>query len=707
MATGHSLAHSASPLPAGPEHFINRELSILAFNARVLSLAGNPDLPILERLRFLCIVSTNLDEFFEVRISQAKRLVERGAGAPGADGMMPCEIVDRAGETAHALVERQYALFNDVLAPSLRKAGILFPRFGDLLPLEQARLLAWFRKEVAPVLTPIAVPPGEGCPAVPNKGLHALVSLRGFDAFEQPAVRAIVRVPNELPPLLRIDTRRHEGTARFIALSSLLEAFLPELFDGAEVTACHWFRLTRNSDLRIEPSQTSDIVRTLEDKLAASAFGTPVRLELSNGCPDEQVRDLLAAFALTDTDLYRVSGPVDLNRLRAACESRETPGLRYPQLAPGLPAVQQPACDLFATMRREPILLHHPYESFQPVVDLFALASQDPQVVAIKITLYRTDPESLIVSHLIAAALAGKEVTAIVELRARFDEAANMRMASRLRSNGVQVCHGPLSHKTHCKMALIVRREKSGIRRYVHLGTGNYHAGNARAYTDYGLLSADAELCQDVHRIFLQLTGMMATPPLSKLAQAPFDLCAHFLDLIDSEASRARDGRPARIIAKINALVDPHLVRALYRASQSGVRIDLIVRGMCSLKPGIPGISENIRVRSIVGRFLEHSRVFYFFADGEERVYCASADWMERNMRERIEICFPIEDDRLRSRLIENLELSLADNVDAWLLAADGDYRRAGRAKGEKSVSSQQSLIERLGGRAAKNCDAG
>jgi polyphosphate kinase len=454
--------------------------------------------------------------------------------------------------------------------------------------------------------------------------------------------------------------------------------------------------VTRNSDLYVDEEEVDDLMRALEGELIASRYGAAVRLETAHDCPAELTNFLLDMFGLRESDLYRVDGPVNLNRLMAVYNLVDRQDLKDPAFMPSAPRALIDNDDIFAAVRSQDILLHHPYESFGPVLEFINRAAQDPDVLAIKITLYRAGPDSPIVKSLVAAAQAGKEVTVSIELRARFDEAANIELANRLQTAGAHVVYGVRGFKTHCKMALVVRREEGRLRRYVHLGTGNYHPGTARLYSDYGLLSADPELGDDVHQVFLQLTSMMQTPPLKRISQAPFGLHEHIIELIEQEIRNTGAGGTGHIIAKINAVVEPEVIRTLYRASCAGVFVDLIVRGICCLRPGIPGVSENIRVRSIVGRFLEHSRVFYFHANGEEKVYCASADWMDRNFFRRVETAFPILDAGIKDRLLGDLDVCLGDNTRAWELQADGSYKRLRAGPDDHARSAQDELLSQL-----------
>lgn len=680
-----------------PDYFINRELSSLEFHRRVLHQAKDPSIPLLERLKFLCIVSTNLDEFFEIRVSGLRQRQELGLPAQGPDLKSARQALDEIRRRAHALVTEQYRLLNEDLIPALEREGIRFVRRTRWRPAHRNWLRNYFHREIEPVLSPISLDPARPFPKILNKSLNFIVGINGMHAFGRPVQRAIVQAPRSLPRLIRLDPSLPDtGPDDFVFLSSVIHAFVDELFAGMEILGCHQFRVTRNSDLYVETEEVDDLMRAVEGELISARYGEAVRLEIAHDCPAEDMDYLLEMFNLTRDDLYPVDGPVNLNRLMAVYQLTNREDLRDRAFMPGVGKEIVAADNMFTAIAERDILLHHPYESFAPVIDFVARAAQDPDVLALKMTLYRTGPNSPIVEALIRAAQAGKEVTVSIELRARFDEAANIELANRLQEAGAHVVYGVVGFKTHAKLALVVRREGGRLRRYVHLGTGNYHSGTARLYTDYSLLSADELLAEDVHHVFLQLTSLMQTPPLKRLYQSPFNLHERILDHIDQEIRNVDAGGAGHIIAKLNALVEPEVIRALYRASCAGVMVDLIVRGICCLRPGIPGISENIRVRSIVGRFLEHSRVYYFHANGDEHIFCSSADWMDRNFFRRVEVCFPILSETLKSRLIADLDLYLSDNCQAWELQADGGYHRVRPAQGDDTVSAQLQLLRDL-----------
>ncbi|MCC7013487.1 MAG: polyphosphate kinase 1 [Planctomycetes bacterium] len=686
-----------SPDLGDPLLYLNRELSLLEFNARVLEQAKDAATPLLERLRFLTICSTNLDEFFEIRVSGLKQQLSFGVARAEPDGMSTAETLQRISESAHALVAEQYRVFNDVLLPALDREGIRLLKRSMWSARQQRWIKRYFMSEVLPVLTPVGLDPAHPFPRILNKSLNFVVSVDGDDAFGRSAGIAIVQVPRSLPRLITMPGKVAGGPHEFALLSSILHAHIGEVFPGMSVRGCYQFRLTRNSDLWVDEEEADDLMRALKGELADRNFGDAVRLEVADTCTDEMASFLLKTFELGPEDLYRVHGPVNMHRVVAMHELVERPDLKYAPFLQRVPRrVEQGGQDMFEVLRRGDLLLHHPFDSFGPVVEFVRQAAADPSVLAIKQTLYRSGADSPLVDALIDAARAGKEVTAVVELRARFDEAANINLATRLQKAGANVVYGIVGYKAHAKMLLVVRREGRKLRRYVHLGTGNYHVRTTRGYTDVGFMTCDREIGEDVHRLFMQLTGLGRVTRLKKIVQSPFALQRALLEHIEFEARQARSGKPARIVAKMNALTDQQMIQALYQASRAGVSIDLLVRGTCCLRPGIPGVSENIRVRSVIGRFLEHSRIFYFYAAGQELCFCASADWMQRNLFRRVETCFPIEERRLVQRLVsEGLEPYLADNAQAWLLQPDGKYLRAKPGK-QPRRAAQELLLERL-----------
>ncbi|MGM0413265.1 MAG: polyphosphate kinase 1 [Pseudomonadota bacterium] len=680
-----------------PDLYINRELSLLEFNRRVLEQARDPESPLLERLKFLCISSTNLDEFFEVRAAGLVQKAELGSMATGPDNLAPAEALRAIAETAHDLVDEQYRTLNEELLPALEAESIRFIRRGDWSPEQERWLREYFESELAPVISPLGLDPAHPFPRILNKSLNFLVSLEGKDAFGRSSGVAVVQAPRALPRLIRLPPETTgSGPHDFVFLSSVIHAYVADLFPGMQVSGCYQFRVTRNSDLFVDTEEVDDLLLAVEGELASRRYGDAVRLEVADNAPSEMVAYLREKFGLAEDAVYQVNGPVNLNRLMAMHELVDRPELKFAPFTPSQPRHLLQHEDIFAALRRADLLLHHPFESFAPVVDFLRQAAADPHVLAIKQTLYRTGPDSAVVDALVDAARAGKEVTVVVELRARFDEAENIALANRLQEAGAHVVYGVVGYKTHAKMILVVRREDNRLRHYVHLGTGNYHARTARLYTDYGLLTCDRATGEDVHHLFLQLTSLGRVPQLNKLLQSPFTLHAALLERIEREAEHARAGRPARIVAKVNSLVEPRIIQALYAASRAGVAIRLVVRGMCSLRPGVAGVSENIEVRSIIGRFLEHTRVYYFENGGDPEVFGSSADWMERNFFRRVETCFPFETPALRRRVTAELETYLADNTQAWILQPDGTYQRARPAEGEEPFAAQRSLLESL-----------
>ena len=677
-----------------PELYINRELSLLEFNRRVVEQAKDEDVPLLERLRFLCIAGSNLDEYFEIRVAGIKHQVRYGAVQSGPDNLSSQEVLTRISEVAHKLMDEQYRVLNEIISPALIKERIHVLRRSEWKPATARWVKRYFNSSVLPVLSPIGLDPAHPFPRVLNKNLYFIVSLEGKDAFGRETRLAIVQAPRSLPRVVHIPADHSSGPHDFVLLSAIIHAHVGDLFPGMKATGCYQFKVTRDSDLLVDDEEVDDLMRALEGELPSRRFSDAVRLEVADDCPDELSRFLLEEFGLKDEDLYKVNGPVNVNRMLAICDLVDRPDLSYPGFTPELPPRLQKSKDMFDVLRSGDILLHHPFQSFVPVVDFLRQAASDPNVLSIKQTLYRTGDDWVIVEALKDAARSGKEVTVVVELRARFDEEANIELANELQEAGAHVVYGVVGYKTHSKMILVVRREGRTLRRYAHLGTGNYHARTARVYTDYSLLTADLAMVDDVSKLFHQLTGLGRAGKLKKLLQSPFTLYKAILSFIDAEIQQAQMGKEARIIAKMNALVDPDIIQALYRASQAGVKIDLIIRGVCCLRPGIKGVSENIQVRSIVGRFLEHSRVFYFHHGGEKLLYCSSADWMPRNFHHRVEACFPIDEKRPREQIIElGLMNYLADNTQAWILQSDGSYRRA-KAGTHKPRSVQRALLE-------------
>ena len=697
-ATRPATAKKAQP-PAA--HFFNRELGMLEFNRRVLAQAADESVPLLERLGFLTIVSSNLDEFFEIRVAGLKEQIKLEIPEPGPDGRGPQDVFAEVTAQAHTLVADQYRLLNEVLLPAFAAQGIHFSRRTDWNAAQRQWVRDYFFREVLPVLTPIGLDPAHPFPRVFNKSLNFAVELEGKDAFGRSSGAAIVQAPRVLPRIIRLPKEISEGEYAFAFLSSILHAHVQELFAGMKVLGCYQFRVTRNSDLFVDEEEITNLRIALQGELLHRHFGDAVRLEVADNCSPAMVEFLLQQFGLEVADLYRVDGPVNLYRLREVPSQVDRPDLKHPPFQPGMPPAFQKRGDLFEVVAHEDVLLHHPYQSFAPVLDFIRTTANDPQVIAIKQTVYRTGTDSELMEILIDAARRGKEVTVVVELMARFDEEANLNWAARLEEVGAHVIYGVVGHKTHAKMSLIVRREESPkgtvLKRYVHLATGNYHPRTARLYTDFGLFTANEALCADVNEVFKQLTGLGRASKLSHVWQSPFTLHRSIIAAIRREAANAQEGRPARIIAKMNALLEPTIIEALYAASQAGVSVDLIVRGICALKPGIEGLSDNIRVRSIIGRFLEHTRVFCFHNNGADDVYLASADWMDRNFFRRIELCFPVLDPALKQRVIrEGLQPYLDDNCQAWEMKSDGSYEQV-KPRRARRRAVQEELMVALG----------
>ncbi len=683
----------SAPAPVGDSaRLLNREIGILAFNERVFALAEDASVPLLERLRYIAIVSNNIDELFEVRVAELRELA--GVGRPDSAQIRESlrSIVRRTG----ALVQRQYRLLNEALMPHLRREGVAFLDSGEWSPALRRWAEDLFQSEIEPILTPIALDPAHPFPRVLNKNLTFIVELEGRDSFGRRAGLAVLQAPRALPRVMRVPDEVSGVRDGLVLLSALIQAFVADLFPGMGVRSFHQFRVTRNSELFVDDEEITDLRVALQGELPQRHFGDAVRLEVSAGCPEPVIARLLGEFRLSSEDCFRVEGPVNLNRLSQAIDLVNRPSLKFPIFEPAIPPALRER-ELFAAIRKGDILVHHPYESFAPVMDFLESAVRDPDVVAIKQTVYRTGADSALMESLVAATRAGKEVTVVVELMARFDEEANINWAARLEEAGAHVVYGVVGHKTHAKMALVIRRERGKLRRYAHLGTGNYHPRTARLYEDFGLFTADPDVCADVQEVFRRLTGLGQAGGLRVLQQSPLSLHAGVLEAIRRETRHAKAGKRAYIAAKVNALLEEQVIEALYEASGAGVKVDLIVRGVCALRPGVKGMSENIRVRSIVGRFLEHSRIYYFLNDGKKDVWLASADWMGRNLLRRVEVAFPVRDKRLKKRVIEEgIIVHLRDNAFAWTMASDGSYERK-RPRGKSRVS-QLALLERLVG---------
>src|SRR6266496_1049101 len=659
-----------------PQNFINRELSWLEFNRRVLEEAQDPTQPLIERVKFMTIFSNNLDEFFEIRVAGIKQQIQSETSDIGPDGMSPTETFNAIQRLVHELVAIQYDFWNKELMPALAKNGIRLHDVAQLTGKRGAWAKRYFQEEVFPMLTPLAVDASHPFPQLLNKSHNLLVRARAHQGGE--TLLAIVQVPRVVPRLILMPRGKGDDEPwDYIYLASLIKHYIAELFPGLMLDGVHAFRVTRNSDLYIDEEEAENLLRTIEQELRRSSRGNAVRLEVEADCPKDFRDLLLKFFNLTGADVYKLDGPLSMTHLMPLVTNDAFANLRDRPFQPARDPALPPHMDIFEVMRGRDVLLHHPYESFDPVVELIEEAAQDPQVLAIKITLYRTSGDSPIVQALMNAAAAGKQVTALVELRARFDEAANIQWARQLEEAGAHVVYGVVGLKTHCKALLIVRRDADRLRHYVHLGTGNYHPRTARIYTDFSLFTSEPQLTEEVAVVFNTLTGLAGYPGLKKMLVAPFDLHKRLIGLIERERDHALAGKPGRIIAKLNHLVDQETIEKLYEASCADVTIDLIVRGICSLRPKIPGLSENIRVFSIVGRFLEHSRIYYFENAGHREVFLSSADWMPRNFFRRVEIAFPLENPILRDEIVnEVLPNLLHDRVKARELQPDGSYRR-------------------------------
>lgn len=683
--------------------YINRELSLLQFHLRVLAQATDARHPLLERLFFLIIFSSNMDEFFEIRVAGIMKKLNHGDVASTPHGMRPSGVLRQISDIAHEAISEQYRILNEDILPELAKQDIRYLKRDELNAEQSAWMKRYFIEQVMPVLTPISIDPAHPFPRLVNKSLNFMVSLEGKDAFGRDINLAVVPAPRSLPRVIRLPDELTGGKEHHVMLSAVIHEHVNELFPGMMVTGCHQFRLTRNADLNLA-DDVEDIAKALEGELENRRFGDKVRLEVTTNCPDEISNFLLEQFELHNNQLYRVNGPVNLTRLLF---DFNVPSLRYEPFNHVVPkAFRRESYDkgeksrsMFTTMRRGDVLIHHPFHAFSPIVNLLWQAANDPKVLAIKQTLYRSGTNSEIVQALAVAARNGKEVTAVIELRARFDEASNIAVANLLQEAGAVVVYGIVGYKTHAKLMLIVRREDDKIRRYVHLGTGNYHAGNAKSYTDYGLFTADTDISEDVHKIFQELTGMGKPANLKKLLHAPFTLHDKLIEFIDDEIQYAKAGKKAHIIVKVNALTERKLIDKLYDASQAGVKIELILRSMCCLRPQVKGLSENITVRSVIGRFLEHTRVYYFYNNGEERLYCGSADWMDRNLFHRVEVAFPVEDKKLFKQVYnQGLINYLQDNVEAWTLAGSGQWTRCHPAVDEAAHIAQDQLLAAVNG---------
>ena len=676
-----------------------RELSLLEFNRRVLAQAEDKNVPLLERLRFLCIVSSNLDEFFEVRMAWLKREDKLHPRRKLDNGKMPSETIADVTKAARSLIRHQYNLFNNVLQPELAQEGIFFYLRRNWTDTQKKWIEDYFDRELLPILTPIGLDPSHPFPRPLNKSLNFAVELDGTDAFGRPSGMAIVQAPRILPRVVPLPAELCEGGSGFVFLSSILHAHVGKLFPGMTVKGCHQFRLTRDSDLTVDEEDLKNLRAAIQNELHDREYGDGVRLEVADTCPAYIHDFLLSQFRLTAAELYQVKGPVNLVRLNAVPDLVDRPDLKFPPHTQGRLKALGKNGSIFKLIRRAPILLHHPYQSFDPVVHMIREAAADPAVLAVKMTIYRTGSNSELVRALMKAALAGKQVTVVVELMARFDEANNVNWAQQLENAGAHVVYGVFGYKVHAKMALVIRREDGVLKRYAHLGTGNYHQGTSRIYTDFGIITDDDQITADVNTLFMEITGLGKPGRLNKLYQSPFTLHKMVINRIRQETAHAKAGKSARITAKMNSLIEPSVIDALYQASAAGVQVDLIVRGMCTLRPGVKGLSENIRVRSIVGRQLEHSRIYCFHNNGADDTFISSADWMGRNFFRRIEVATPVTTPTLKKRVIhEGLTIALDDNTHAWLMQPDGSYIRATPAEGESEVDLQNDLWVLHGG---------
>ena len=674
------------------ETYLNRELSLLEFHKRVLAQAKDVEHPLLERLNFLIIFSRNLDEFFEIRVASLLQQINMSTQVTGPDGMPLAEVLQQISKVVHEAVEEQYKILNYTILPQLQGHGVHYIQHADILEKHKAWIKDYFYSEVQPVVTPISLDPAHPFPRLANKSLNFIVTLEGKDAFGREIDLAIVPAPRSLPRLVKLPHHVSGRAEHYILLSAIIQEHISDLFPGMKATGCYQFRVTRNADLTVS-EDVEDLAVALKGELSARRFGRAVRLEVNKNCPDHIADYLLEQFELEKEHLYFVDGPVNLARF---ISNFDLPELRFKPYLQKIPKALYSKKPIFDVLKAGDVLLHHPFDSFAPVIKLLRDAAYDPNVLAIKQTLYRSGADSEIVKILAEAARNGKEVTAVIELRARFDEESNIEVANVLQEAGAVVVYGIVGYKTHAKMILVVRREQDKIKRYVHLGTGNYHATNAKIYTDYGLLTGDDDICEDVHKVFQELTGMGKMAKLKKLFHAPFTLHAQLIDLIQQEIENSKAGKKAHIMIKVNALTEAQLIHALYKASQAGVQVDLIIRSICCLRPQVKGLSENIRVRSIVGRYLEHTRVYYFYNDGDAKLYCASADWMGRNLFSRIETCFPIEDKKLKKLIIEDgLNNYLKDNRRAWELQADGIWTQCQPKPNQAVHIAQRYLMDR------------
>jgi len=689
-----TVSYTSVHKPASKVPFFNRELSWLSFNRRVLEQALNPKYPLLERVRYIGFVSSNLDEFFEIRVAGLMQQVESGSNIePGPDGLNPSEQLKRIREVALQLVKDQYKCWHEVLVPELAKERIYFKLFTQLSDKEESWAREYFETEIYPVLTPLAIDPAHPFPQLLNKSLNILVELENPEEENNPFM-AIIPVPRILPRLVKIAEPSEPGIS-CILISSFVKNYAYKLFPGLKVISTHAFRITRNSDLYIDEEEVENLLNTIEEELHKLKRGHAVRLEIERTVPKHQLKKLLRAHDLTTENVYLVEGTINLMRITAVCDMVEDKNLKFKPYTPYTPPSLTTAAISFETLRKDDFLLHHPFESFQPFVDFLNLASVDPKVFAIKQTLYRTSGDSPIIDALMKASMNGKQVTALIEIKARFDEQNNIQWAKRLEEAGVHVVYGLVGLKTHCKCCLVVRRDVDGMRRYVHLGTGNYNPKTARLYTDLSYMTSNPAITTDVATLFNTLTGFSKDPKFNKLLVAPFNLLQTFIKYINQETENAKNGLPARIVVKANSLIDRDVIGALYAASQAGVKIELIIRGICGIVPGLKGLSENIRVRSILGRYLEHHRIFYFENGNEDaHILLGSSDWMPRNFYRRIETVVPIENPKIRERIQRILDIYVSDNANSKLLRSNGAYTTYPIPEDHRIISSQDIFAE-------------
>ena len=674
-----------------------REISQLQFNLRVVMQGADKSTPVLERLRFLCIASRNLDEFFEVRVAALRQLVKYGTEAQSGEGLTAQEILAEISKQAHSIVKLQYRLLQKSVLTALRKRDIYFLRRHEWDKAQRQWIRQYFRRNILPILSPLGLDSRHPFPRVQNKSLNFMVKLAGKDAYGRSTEYAVVTAPRSLPRIVRLPDEVGNKRDSYVFLSSIIHDNLDDLFPGLKLKGCHQFRVTMDSNLFYDEEEVESLRDVLAGMLPERQYGEAVRLEVVNDCPRDIIRFLREQYRLDADSVYEVNGPVNLYRLMNFPELIDRPDLRYPPYRPKTPQTFKllpTSGSLFDLLDRQDVLLHHPFNSFKWTIRFLREAAADPKVVAIKQTIYRTGLESDLTDILESAARSGKEVTVIIELSARFDEEANIQLAQRLEQAGAQVLYGVVGHKTHAKMMLVVRQSDDGLRRYAHLGTGNYHPVTTRLYTDYALLTSNQDLCEDVHKIFLQVASLGRAPKLSLMYQSPPTLGQGLIKKILAAAEQARKGETAIIYAKMNALTEYGIIDALYEASQAGVTIDLLVRGECRLRPGVKGLSDNIRVRSIVGRFLEHTRVFYFRTGEDEEMYLSSADWMTRNIHRRVETMFPVLDESIKKRIMREIfETYFADNCQSWQMEPDGTYTKTPIGRGHKRFAAQEALM--------------